>query len=58
MVKMLSNIARKEESLDVDGGGSTAVVGSTYASAEGSPEGGGRDASSIEDLTLGRFASR
>ena len=55
---MLSNIARKEESLDVDGGGSTVVVGSTYASAEGSPEGGGRDASSIEDLTPGRSASR
>ena len=52
---MLSNIARKEESLDVNGGGSTAVVGSTYASAEGSPEGGGQDASPVEDSTLGRL---
>ena len=34
----ISNIARKEVVLDVDGG-----------SAEGSPEGGGRDASPEED---------
>ena len=45
------HIARKEESLDVDGGGSTTAVGSTYASAEGSIEGGGRDASLVEDST-------
>ena len=50
---MLSNIAHKEESLDGDGGGSTAVVGSTYASAAGSLERRGQDASTIEDLTLG-----
>ena len=50
---MLSNVARKEELLDVDGGGSTVAMGSTYASAKGSPEEGGRDASPIEDSTLG-----
>ena len=50
---MLSNIARKEELLDVDGGGSTVAMGSTYASAKGSLEEGGRDASPIEDSTLG-----
>ena len=52
---MLSNIACKEESLDVNGGGSRAIVGSIYASAEGSPERGGRDASSVENLTLGHL---
>ena len=45
---------RKEESPDVDGG-STAAVGSTYTSVEGSPEGGGLDVSPIEDSTLGRL---
>ena len=49
---MLSNIAHKEELVDVDGGGSTTAVGFTYASAKGSPEGGGRDASPVEDSTL------
>ena len=52
---MLSNVARKEELLDVDGGGSTVAMGSTYASAKGSPEEGGRDASPVEDSTLGRL---
>ena len=52
---MLSNIARKEELLDVDGGGSTVAMGSTYASAKGSLEEGGRDASPVEDSTLGRL---
>ena len=45
-------MARKEESLDVDGGGSTIVVRSTYVSAEGSPDRGGLNASPIEDSTL------
>ena len=52
---MLSNLAHKEELVDVDGGGSTTAVGFTYASAKGSPEGGGRDASPIDDLTRGRL---
>ena len=52
---MLSNIARKEESLDVDGGGSIATVGSTYSSAVGSPDRGGLDASPVEDSTLGHL---
>ena len=53
MVKILSNIARKEKSPDVDSGGSTAVVGSTYTSAKESLEEGARDASPVEESTLG-----
>ena len=52
---MLSNIACKEDSLDVDGGGSMVAMGSIYASTKGSPKGGGRDASPVEDLTLGHL---
>ena len=50
MVITVSSMARKEESLDVDGGGSIAAVGSTYSSAVGSPDG-----SPIEDYTLGHL---
>ena len=53
MVITVSSVLRKEESPDVDGGGSTVAVGYTYASAEGSPKGGGLDASPVEDSTLG-----
>ena len=48
-------MACKEESLDVDGGGSRAVVGSTYVLTEGLLDGGGLHASPIEDSTLGRL---
>ena len=37
----------------LDGGGSTTAIGSTYSSAVGSPDGGGLDASPVEDSTLG-----
>ena len=47
----MSNIVRIDEVEDVDGGGSTAAVGSTNALAEGSLEGGARDASPVEDST-------
>ena len=50
---MLSNIARKEDLLDVDGGGSMVAMGSIYASTKGSLEGGVQDASPVEDSTLG-----
>ena len=55
MVITVSNNARKEESLDVDGGGSIAAVGSTYSSAVGSPDEGGLDASLAKDFTPGRL---
>ena len=48
-------MARKEKSLDVDGGGSIAAVGSTYSSTVGLPDGGGLDASPVEDSTLGHL---
>ena len=41
MVMTVSNILLKDASLDEEGGGSTAAVGSTYSSAMGSPEKGG-----------------
>ena len=53
MVIIVSNMLRIEASLEEDGGGSTAEVGSTYASAKGSLE-GGRDAP-VEDSTLGHL---
>ena len=55
MVIIVSNMLRIEALLEEDGGGSTAAVGSTYASAKGSPNGGGRDASPVEDSTLGHL---
>ena len=55
MVITISNIAHKEEVLDVDGGGSTTAMGSTNASAEGSLDEGGLDASPIEDSALGHL---
>ena len=51
----VSNILRREASLDEEGGGLTAVVGSTNSSIEGSLDGGGQDASPVEDSTLGRL---
>ena len=54
MVMIVSSILRIEESLDEDGGGSIAVVGSTYSSVVGSPD-VGLDAALVEDLTLGRL---
>ena len=51
----VSNILRREASLDEEGGGLTAVVGSKNSSIEGSLDGGGRDASPVEDSTLGRL---
>ena len=55
MIIIEFSILRKEESPDVDGGGSTVAIESTYALAEGSPKGGGPDASPVEDSTLGRL---
>ena len=46
------------QSLKEEGGGSTAAMGSTYSSAMGSPEEGGRGrggATPEEDSTLGRL---
>ena len=54
-MRTISNIARKEESVDVDGGRSTVAMGSTKASAEGSPNEGVQDASPLEDLTRGHL---
>ena len=53
MVIIVSNMLRIEALLEEDGGGSTAAVGSTYASAKGSLE-GGRDAP-VEDSTQGHL---
>ena len=53
MVMAVSSILRKEASLEEEGGGSTAVVGSTYSSVVGSPKEEGLDASPVEDSTLG-----
>ena len=55
MVITLSSMLRKDESLDEEDGESTAIVGSTYTLAVRSPEGGGLDASPIEDSTLGHL---
>ena len=44
MVITVSSMLRKDESLNEEGGGSTAVVGSTYSSTVGSPKEGGLDA--------------
>ena len=46
----MSNIRRMLESSEVKGGGSATAVGSTYASAVGSPEeGGGGGGATLED---------
>ena len=44
-----------EASLGEEGGGSTVAVGSINSSADGSPNGGGRDALPMDDSTLGAF---
>ena len=55
MVRHVSNIVCIDEEDDVDGGGSTAAVGSTKSSVVGSPKGGAQDASPVEDSTQGRL---
>ena len=50
-MRHVSSIVRIDEEDDVDGGGSMAVVGSTKASAVGSPEEGALDTSPIKDST-------
>ena len=55
MVMIVSSILYKEASLEEEGGGLTMVVGSTNTSAEGSLDEGGRDASPMEDSTLGHL---
>ena len=50
-MRHVSSIVCIDEEDDVDGGGSMAVVGSTKASAVGSPEKGALDTSPVEDLT-------
>ena len=50
-MRHVSSIIRIDEEDDVDGGRSMAVVGSTKASALGSPEGVALDTSPIEDST-------
>ena len=52
---IVSNILRMEASLDEEGGGSTKAVGSTNSLTDGSLDEEGRDASPVEDLTLGRL---
>ena len=49
----ISNMLRMEASPDEEGRGSTAIVGSTNSLADESLEGGGGDASPVEDSTLG-----
>ena len=49
----VSNIFRMLESLEVEGGGSTAAAGSTNSSTVGSPEEGGWDATPEKDSTRG-----
>ena len=44
-----------DESPEVEGGGSTAVVGWTNSLAVGSPKEGGWDAAPVEDSTRGRL---
>ena len=55
MMRHVSNIVCIDEEDDVDGGGSTVVVGSTKSSAVGSLKGGALDASPVEDSTRGRL---
>ena len=55
MVITISSMLRKDESLDEEGGGSTAAVRSTYSSVVGSPEVGGLNALPVEDSTLARL---
>ena len=49
----ISSKLRIEESLDEEGGGLTAAVGSIYSLAVLLPERGGLDASPVEDSSLG-----
>ena len=55
MVRHISSVVRIDEEDDVDGGGSTAAMGSTKASTIGSLEGGALDASPVEDSTRGHL---
>ena len=54
-MRHISNIVCIDEEDDVDGGGSMAVIGSTKASAVGSPEEGALDTSPVEDSTQGHL---
>ena len=51
MVRHVSNKVHIDDEDDVDGGGSTAAVGSTNTSLEGRAQ----DASTVEDSTRGRL---
>ena len=53
MVRHVSSIVHIDEEDDVDGGGSTTVVGSTKSLAVGSPEGEALDALPVEYLSRG-----
>ena len=55
MVRHVSNIVCIDKDDDVDGGGSTAAVASTKSSVVGSPKGGARDVSPVEDSTQGHL---
>ena len=53
MVRHVSSIVHIDEEDDVDGGGSTTVVGSTKSLAVGSPEGEALDALPVEYSSRG-----
>ena len=54
-MRHVSSIVRINEEDVVDGGGSTAAMGSTKSTAVGSPKGGALNASPVEDLTRGHL---
>ena len=54
-MRHISSIVHIEEDDDVDGEGSTTIVGSTNSSVVGSPVRGPLDASPVEDSTRGRL---
>ena len=54
-MRHVSSIVHIDEEDVVDGGGSTAAMGSTKSIAVGSPKGGALDASPVEDLTRGHL---
>ena len=54
-MRHVSSIVCIDEEDDVDGGGSTAAVGSANSLVKGSPEEGPLDASPVEDSTRGRL---
>ena len=54
-MRHFSSIVRIDEEDDVDGGGSTTVVGSIKSSVIGSPQGGALDAWPVENSTRRRL---